>query len=92
MPTLEGDLDFCEAAAETEIPALKQSFRIMGFTKCPMSAKNTCATPNNKLSIAQFKDQLGIGMGTTVVKLEVEHDTGKTCAEISSTISRARKG
>lgn len=30
--------------------------------------------------------------GTSEIRVEIEHDTGKSCIEIQSTISKPRKG
>ncbi|KAJ8967959.1 hypothetical protein NQ317_016680, partial [Molorchus minor] len=93
LPPLDGDIDYCETMGEYDIKAIRDIFKTLGLpTKCPYSAKKVCLPPNTKLSIAQYKNQLGLASGTSEAKLEAVHDTGHTCVEFGATISKARKG
>ncbi|KAJ8919621.1 hypothetical protein NQ315_002243 [Exocentrus adspersus] len=93
LPPLDGEVDYCDVMTQMEIPTIKQTLSAMGVPdKCPVAAKDYCAKPNNKVNIGAFKSQLGLATGTTTMKLAANHDSGKTCAEVSFNLSKARKG
>lgn len=50
-----------------------------------------CSSLDNKVNIAKYKNQLGMVAGTTDVKLESTHDTGKSCIEINFTMSKEKR-
>ncbi|XP_018560898.1 uncharacterized protein LOC108903268 isoform X2 [Anoplophora glabripennis] len=92
LPTLDGEVDFCEVIAGG-LPTIKETLAAMGApSKCPVAAKNYCSLPNKKVNIGLFKNQLGLAAGTSTMKLMANHDSGKSCLEMSINISKARKG
>lgn len=54
--------------------------------------KKICADGKKKISIAKFKNQIGMAAGNIDLKLEMTHDTGKTCLEANFSITKPRKG
>ncbi|XP_019876183.2 uncharacterized protein LOC109604090 [Aethina tumida] len=92
LPPMEGDFDLCELA--TEIPEeVLPIFDMFGMPKkCPVQNKKICADGKKKISIAKFKNQIGMAAGNIDLKLEMTHDTGKTCLEANFSITKPRKG
>ncbi|KAJ8950876.1 hypothetical protein NQ318_011174 [Aromia moschata] len=58
----------------------------------PRESKKLCAAPNKKVSLAMYKNQMGLAAGTTEINFDVEHDSGRTCVDSSFTFTKARKG
>ncbi|KAK9869998.1 hypothetical protein WA026_006095 [Henosepilachna vigintioctopunctata] len=84
MPTMEGEVDACEALKNVKDPTMKELLAVFAVPSvCPVKASKICTTPEKKLNVSKFKNQLGMLAGTVDIKLEGVHDVGKTCVEIS---------
>ncbi|EFA01608.1 uncharacterized protein LOC662471 [Tribolium castaneum] len=91
MPPMDGELDFCDAVSGLDDPQIVNVAKMYNMpSKCPIPPGKACGDPNKKISISKFKNQLGIAAGTIDLKLDVDHDTGKTCIDINLTLSKAR--
>ncbi|CAH1104114.1 unnamed protein product [Psylliodes chrysocephalus] len=89
LPLITGDLDMCQLAGTIKMPQLLQIVNGFGFPKkCPIAAKKFCATGNKSISIAKFKNQLSMAAGLTELKLNIDHDNGKSCVAVSLTVSK----
>ncbi|KAL1489796.1 hypothetical protein ABEB36_013729 [Hypothenemus hampei] len=94
LPVIEGDVDLCQISElMKKTPDLAAGMSLVGIpTQCPVQAKKVCGTPDQKFSILKFKNQIGMAAGTSEIRVEIEHDNGKSCIEIQSSINKARKG
>ncbi|XP_066141091.1 uncharacterized protein [Euwallacea fornicatus] len=95
LPVIEGELDFCKIneMLQAKSPELAAGLKMMGIpTTCPVEATKFCSGPENKFNITKYKNHIGMAAGTSELRVEIEHDTGKSCFEIQSSISKARKG
>ncbi|XP_074041385.1 uncharacterized protein [Leptinotarsa decemlineata] len=94
MPSLKGTMDFCEIMKELQYPQVKQGLRSLGLpNRCPLSKGLKCGKgKNEKTNLGNLRKHLGAAAGTTTVRLDFEHDVGKSCVDIVITITKPRKG
>ncbi|KAJ3643952.1 hypothetical protein Zmor_011165 [Zophobas morio] len=91
MPPMDGELDFCEVVSGLNDPQIGNVAKMYNMpSKCPIPPGKVCGDANKKINISRFKNQLGIASGTIDLKLDVDHDTGKSCIDINVTISKNR--
>ncbi|KAH1019770.1 hypothetical protein HUJ04_009546 [Dendroctonus ponderosae] len=94
LPLIEGEINLCELSDLLKnTPNLAEGLDVMGIpTKCPVKARKICSGTENKFSLLKYKNQIGMAAGNSEFKIEIEHDTGRSCIEIHASISKARKG
>ncbi|CAH1159884.1 unnamed protein product [Phaedon cochleariae] len=95
LPEMSGDIDLCDLMENGgPVPQIDEMVTILNVPKkCPMEAKKYCISPKkNKISISAFKKKLAMGAGTTTVKLDVGHDTGRSCVEFKFSLNKPRTG
>ncbi|XP_050300137.1 uncharacterized protein LOC126738745 [Anthonomus grandis grandis] len=94
LPQMDGDIELCDMTdLLKKSPDIAKTLEVMGVpTKCPVEAKKVCGSEDKKISLGKYKNQIGMGAGKTDVKLEIEHDTGKSCIELTVSLSKVRKG
>ncbi|XP_017771756.1 PREDICTED: uncharacterized protein LOC108559122 [Nicrophorus vespilloides] len=80
MPDLKGNIDICKELT-TKKRKSAQLLSSLGF-KCPSEAKSLCATNPQKLDISKYKKQLHMAAGKSNLKIDIQHDNGKSCVDI----------
>ncbi|KAF7287878.1 sporozoite-associated mosquito saliva protein 1 [Rhynchophorus ferrugineus] len=94
LPELDGEMDFCSLDKKLKnIPDAMKALELLGVpTHCPVKAGKICGSPSKKISVMKYKNQLGMAAGNSEVKVEIDHDVGKSCYELSFNVNRAKKG
>ncbi|XP_030753198.1 uncharacterized protein LOC115880200 [Sitophilus oryzae] len=94
LPMIDGDMDFCELDKQIKsMPDAQKAIDMFGLpVTCPVNAGKICAGAEKKFSITKYKNQLGMAAGTSTIKVEVEHDVGKSCYELEFNLSKVKKG
>ncbi|CAG9761883.1 unnamed protein product [Ceutorhynchus assimilis] len=94
MPEFEGEVDLCQLSGMLkEKPAITEAMAVLSIpTKCPVEKIKVCGGPEHKYNISKYKNFIGMAAGTSDVKLEIEHDVGKSCVEIQASFTKARRG
>uniref|UniRef100_A0A6P7HD56 Uncharacterized protein LOC114349391 n=1 Tax=Diabrotica virgifera virgifera TaxID=50390 RepID=A0A6P7HD56_DIAVI len=90
LPAMTGDVDLCQVAGGqlAQAQALLVAYGLP--KKCPVAAKKYCVNGKKNINISAHKNQLGMAVGTITAKLNVEHDTGKSCVDIQATVSKKK--
>ncbi|KAL3267245.1 hypothetical protein HHI36_011378 [Cryptolaemus montrouzieri] len=92
MPPIEGEIEGCEALKNIKDPTTLEALQVLSVpSSCPVAAGKICSSPDKKLNLSKYKNQLGMAAGTVDFRLEGKHDTGKTCVEINFTLAKEKR-